>query len=106
MLDYDNDHPQVFTLFKKLTLQLIERGVKRCGAFMIINQMRWEHVLNALSEDGFKVPNQSGPFFARKFCAECGEHAKFFELRPSVMDADLQSLWCVVFNVKSRQICS
>lgn len=107
MLDYDNDHPQVYQLFKKITLGLIEKGVKRCGAFMIINQMRWQHVLQALSEDGFKVPNQSGPFFARKFFAEFDQaHPKFFELRPSEMDEDLQALWGTVFPVKTRAIIS
>ncbi len=62
---YDNENPQIYTEFKKLAFQLINRGYNHIGAKQIFEVIRWNTMVSG--NDGFKVNNNYAPDYSRKF---------------------------------------
>jgi hypothetical protein len=73
-------NPQVWLLFRKFTLQLIEGGRTHYSADAIIQRVRWD-IDNATSDEPFKINDHATCFFARLFQVKYPEHRGFFRTR-------------------------
>lgn len=76
---YDQENPQIYTEFKKLAFQLINRGYNHIGAKQIFEVIRWNTMVSG--NDGFKVNNNYAPDYSRKFENEHPNYAGIFRKR-------------------------
>ena len=83
---FDADNPDIYRLFKKLSLEVIDRGFDNYSARTILHRMRWHYTIETVSVDGFKINDHHSPYYARKFMAEFPEHDGFFRNRVVASD--------------------
>lgn len=84
---FDREHPEVWRLFERFTLDLIARGWSHYSADAVLHRVRWE--TDAGAEPGsetFKINNNWTAHYARKFRRAHPAHAGFFRLRRSQAD--------------------
>ena len=62
---FHEKYPQVYQLFEKFSIQLIEAGHKTLGSKMIIERIRWEYVTNSKDDEGFKINNNFTCYYSR-----------------------------------------
>jgi len=84
--EYHQKNPQVYTQFRRVTLQTIQKGFKRYSAKGIFEIVRWHSGVRAEDPEGFKINNNFVPFYARMFMREYPQHEEFFETRKSKWD--------------------
>lgn len=81
--DFHLTHPQVYLLFEKFALALINKGHKKLGAKMIVERIRWEitfeHQVN--DSEGFKINNDFVAHYARMFIKNHPTYKDYFEFR-------------------------
>ena len=84
--EFDRANPKVYILFKQFALEAFRaRDVRKIGARLILERIRWEMIMEKRDED-YKINNNFTPFYARKFIIEFPEFHDRFELRSSVAD--------------------
>jgi len=74
-------YPQVYRLFEKFALQLLESGHKTMGSKMIIERIRWEVATQSMDDDGFKINNNYTCYYSRLFMKNNPQHGDCFETR-------------------------
>lgn len=83
---FHTEHPEIWDLFVKFTLELIGRGFKNYSAqHGVFAQIRWH--TDKPDVDGqstFKINNNYSAFYARAFMKAYPEHAGFFRTREQV----------------------
>lgn len=84
--EYHVANPQVWTLFKKFTMQVISRGYRHFGAKCVMERVRG-HVNVETKADPWKLNNNFASFYARMFMAAYPEYLGFFRRRLSVADS-------------------
>lgn len=80
-LHFHVKYPQVFLLFEKFALQLIQAGHVKLGAKMIMERIRWEIQTGSKDADGFKINNNYTAYYSRLFIKNHPEYKDFFEFR-------------------------
>jgi len=80
-LAWHKANPQVYELFVRFTLSAINRGHSKLSAWLIINRIRWETVVETQGED-FKISNDSIAYYSRLFMYHYPEYAGFFRIKP------------------------
>ena len=78
--DFHTKNPHVYELVKHFTKQVINAGHKHYGIQTILERIRW-HTMVENSGDPFKVNNNHGRYYARKFMEDHPEHEGFFRTR-------------------------
>lgn len=73
-------HPEVWALFKGLTLKLIKAGHKSYSADAVCHQIRWHYDIEGVAND-IKINNNYTANYARLFEVAHPEHAGFFRKR-------------------------
>ena len=79
------EHPEVWTLFSKFTLDRIQAGFLHYSVNGIFERIRWE-TAEAKGEP-FKLNNNFRPFYARKFMNAHPQHQGFFRTREQISKA-------------------
>ena len=86
--EYHQENPDIYQAFKKITFQLIDNGRTYYGAKGIIEVIRYDRIIGAVSyatEDQdsleFKINNNYAPDYARKFMVDYPLYNNFFKLR-------------------------
>jgi len=79
--EFHRRHPEVWSKFVEIALELIRQGCKRYGAQTIFAIIRYQTRLGDDGKTRFKINNDFAPFYARRFLREYPEHAGFFQLR-------------------------
>jgi hypothetical protein len=74
-------HPDVFSLFRKIAWELRGRGYKRYSADGILHIVRYNYDTSGNDAAGFKINNVFSSRFARKLIAEDPTFDGFFETR-------------------------
>lgn len=74
------EHPEVYTLFKVFTQQLLDRGYKNGSANLIFERIRWETGLD-LPQNPVKLNNNYRSRYARMYEADFPKRAGFFRTR-------------------------
>ena len=87
-VQFDNDHPVIWELFRRFTLEAIASGRQRFSARAIFHRIRWEtmikptgDILNPDTGKPIKLNNNWSPYYARKFLDEFPRARGFFRLR-------------------------
>lgn len=78
-LDYHRSRPEIFTAFRKYTLEIIKGGAKKLGAKTIAEKLRWESIMRTDGTD-YKISNTATSFYSRLFMEFHAEHQGFFDI--------------------------
>lgn len=73
-------NPHVYELFKRFTMQAIDRGHRNLSAWLIVNRVRWETSIETKGDD-FKINNDYIAFYARLFMHDFPQYKGFFRVR-------------------------
>lgn len=74
------EHPEVWRLFVRFTLEKIDRRYEHYGAHAMLERVRWETDTGADAPD-LKLNNNFAAFFAREFHRTYPQHDGFFRTR-------------------------
>ena len=89
--EFHRRHPDVWRLFVRFTLQMIERGYRNYSAKAIFERIRWEKDAGGDGVTCFKLNNNYTAFYARRFAKVYPEHAEFFRTREQPSAAEFAS---------------
>lgn len=79
---FHEEHPDVWDLFVRFTLDRINRGFGNYSSKAIFERIRWE--TDSVGTNGissWKLNNNYPAFYARRFAKMFPEHAEFFRTR-------------------------
>ncbi len=79
--EFHQKYPQVYRLFEKFSLQLLQAGHTHIGSKMIIERIRWEYVTASKDDEGFKINNNFTCYYSRLFMRNNPKHEGCFETR-------------------------
>ena len=82
--EFDAANPVVWELFQRFTKEALSAGLEHFGSQAILERIRWETTIT--TSGLFKINNNFGPFYARKFHRHFPEHDGFFKTRKSKAD--------------------
>ena len=77
---WHKENPHVYELFERFTMDAIRRGHRRLSAWLIVNRIRWETMVETTGED-FKISNDFIAYYARLFMALHPEYDGFFKTK-------------------------
>ena len=80
--EHHREHPEVWTVFERFTLEVVEAGATRIGARLIWERMRWHVRFEIKSKEPWSLNDHLVPYYARHFIEVHPEHAGLFEFRP------------------------
>ncbi len=81
-IDFHEDNPRVWELFKKFTFDRVRKGFHNYSARSIFHRIRWETDIPEYEQgEEFKLNDHHSPFYARRFMRMYPEHAGFFRTR-------------------------
>jgi hypothetical protein len=86
-IEFDEDNPHIYELFKKFAFTLIHLGHSKCSANTIYDRVRWHIDMetdNPPHEEekmGSTLKGGYGSFYARMFMREFPEHGGLFRCR-------------------------
>ncbi len=79
--EFHRDNPKVYELFKSYALRAIDKGKKKASAKMLINAIRWEHYLETVTDDEYRINDAFTAYYARLFIRDFPDYDYLFELR-------------------------
>jgi hypothetical protein len=77
---YDQEHPEIYQVYKNIAYDYIQRGKIKMGSKSIIEEIRWHKLVK--TNEYFKVSNNYTAYYARKFANEHPQYAGFFNFKP------------------------
>lgn len=78
--EWHKENPHVYDMFERFTLDAIAKGHKRLSAWLIVNRIRWETMVETQGDD-FKISNDFIAYYARLFMHNHPEHQGFFKTK-------------------------
>ena len=82
---FHTENPNVYSLFKRFTFEVIRRGHQHYSADAVIHRIRWETGVVTQGDD-FKINNNWVSAYVRLFERDHPQHAGFFRKRVSQYD--------------------
>ena len=83
---FHEDHPEVWDLFVRFSVEMINRGYKTYSAQSVIERIRWEKDAGSDGSISFKINNNYTAFYSRRFMKVYPQHEGFFRTRYQVSD--------------------
>lgn len=83
---YDQENPQIWKAFERISFRTIEKGFSHYSAKGVFELVRWHTGASAANGDGLKVNNNYTAGYARKFMSIHPEFDGFFRKRNSPTD--------------------
>lgn len=77
---FHHENPVVYTLFKQFAMRIVQRGLRKTSAWLIMNRIRWEINVETYGDE-FKICNDYFAPYARMFIAEHPEHRDLFNIK-------------------------
>lgn len=77
---FHSDNPNVYALFKRFAFQLMNAGVKKMGAKLIIERIRYETAIKTKGDD-FKINNNHTCYYSRLFIFDYPEYKRYFTFK-------------------------
>lgn len=84
--EFHAEHPEVWDLFVRFTLEMINRGYKNYSAQSVIERIRWEKDAGSDGTSAFKINNNFTAFYSRRFMRVYPDHEGFFRTRHQVSE--------------------
>lgn len=82
---FHKENPKVWVLFKRFTLELINRGFEHYSAKGVFERIRWESSqAENRGKNDWKLNNNHSAFYARAFMKKFPEHDGFFRTREQI----------------------
>lgn len=78
-LNFDNENPEIYELFKKCAYKAQKAGHKKYSANGIFEYIRWKLIVEKKHE--YKMNNNYRAYYARKLMNEDDNFIGFFEIR-------------------------
>ena len=78
------ENPQVWELFQRFALEIVNRGLDHYGSAAVFERLRW-HIAMSTGR-GIKLNNNYCAYYARMFGQAFPQHAAFFRNRKLVSD--------------------
>lgn len=78
-------HPEAYEDFERITLEVIDRGLRRFSAELVLQRMRWLREVERLCP--YRVNNDFRTFLARLFVIIHPEHLRVFGFREADVSA-------------------
>ena len=75
------ENPEVWTLFRRFSLEAVASGASHYSAHAIIHRIRWHTEIDNRDSDGLKINNNFFPYYARMFHLSLPEYDRFFRNR-------------------------
>jgi hypothetical protein len=85
-MEFHQDNPHVYELFKRYTKAAMSSGRDSYSAYAIFERIRWHTDIETNEALGFKLNNNHRPYYARMFSAQYPQHAHFFRTRALVTE--------------------
>ena len=73
-------NPHVYELFKRFSMQAINRGHRNLSAWLIVNRIRWETSIETEGDD-FKISNDFIAYYSRLFMHDHPQYKGFFRTK-------------------------
>ena len=86
--EYDSKNPHVYNTFESFTLQLAKAGVRKTSAWLVVNRMRWESLIDVETDLEYKIPNDFIGIFARRFMKRNPKYSDMFRVKSTKYDLD------------------
>lgn len=83
---FHEEHPEVWDLFVRFSVEMINRGYKTYSAQSVIERIRWEKDAGSDGSISFKINNNYTAFYSRRFMKVYPQHKGFFRTRYQVSD--------------------
>ena len=77
-------NPEIWVLFQKYSLQIIDRGLKSYGSAAVFERIRWH--ISVETSGKVKLNNNFRAYYARMFAVKYPENAYFFRNRKRVSE--------------------
>jgi hypothetical protein len=78
--EWHKANPHVYDMFERFTFDAIGKGHKRLSAWLIVNRIRWETMVET-SGDDFKISNDFIAYYARLFMHRHPQYEGFFRTK-------------------------
>ena len=82
---FNLQNPQVWELFEKYAMMIIQRGFSHYGAAAVFERIRWHVQIETIGQE-FKLNNNFCAHYARKFDDKYPDYAGFFRCRRLVSE--------------------
>jgi len=79
-VDFHAKNPHVYELFERYTFDVIRLGIKKIGAKMIMERLRWEIMFETTDVD-FKINNTLTAYYARHFVSKNPDFKYIFNFK-------------------------
>ena len=80
------EHPEVWDLFVRFSLEMIERGYSNYSAQSVIERIRWEKDAGGDGMTAFKINNNFTAFYSRRFMRMHPQYEGFFRTRHQISE--------------------
>jgi hypothetical protein len=77
-------HPEVWDLFVRFSMEMINRGYQTYSAQSVIERIRWEKDIGGNGSTSFKINNNYSAFYSRRFMKMYPQYEGFFRTRQQV----------------------
>lgn len=77
---YDQEHPEIYAVYKNVAEEFIKKGAIKIGSKRIIEEIRWHKLVK--TNEYFKVSNNYTAYYARKFVNDHPHYAGIFNFKP------------------------
>lgn len=77
---YDQEHPEIYEVYKNVAEEFIKKGAIKMGSKRIIEEIRWHKLVK--TNEFFKVSNNYTAYYARKFVNDHPHYAGIFNFKP------------------------
>ena len=85
--EFHRQHPDVWELFVRFTLEMIGRGFSNYSCNAIFERIRWEKDAGGNGATQFKLNNNYRALYARRFMKLFPLHEGFFRTREQVSES-------------------
>ncbi len=84
--EFHSNNPHVYERLVGMTSGLLDRGRKRVGIGMLFEVLRWEHHMDTLTDEPFKLNNNYRAYYVRMIEARNPQWRGVFSKRTSESD--------------------
>lgn len=81
------DNPHVYDELRELVQIIVARNIRRISIRMLWEVMRWNFLVQTITDDGYKLNDHHCAFYARMLMERGDAPAGMFSLRGSAADA-------------------
>lgn len=78
---YHENNPHIYEMFVEKTMFVINQGIKKIGAWVIIGEIRWLGIVVNRDGERYKISNDLTALYARKFQKDYPQFAYIFDTK-------------------------